>query len=126
MIKKTEWAYLAGIIDGEGCITSYHNGHGSYYVRLRISQKDPIFLYWIQSKVGGRIWIRRSKRNEPIFTWGAESRTAKEVLIGAYPYLKLKKHQAAVAYRLCRKGRMIPKNRQLELHRELSELKVVA
>ena len=126
MIKKTEWAYLAGIIDGEGCITSYHNGYGSYYVRIRISQVDPVFLYWIQATFGGRIWSRPRHGHEQFFTWGCESITAKQILVGVYPYLKLKKRQAVVAYRLCRKGKRILKSTQLELHQELSRLKVVA
>jgi len=50
-LSDTEWAYLAGFFDGEGCVSGFKRG----YPRITITQKDPRPLMWIQSLCGGTL-----------------------------------------------------------------------
>lgn len=123
-MKDTEWAYLAGIIDGEGCITSYRNTSGSYYIRIRVAQRNPAIINWLMTTVGGRSWASHKRCfDKPGYTWGIECGKARPVIKGIYPYLTLKKKQAEVAWVLGKVPR-IPKERQAELHQLLKDLKV--
>ena len=116
-MRDTDWAYLAGIVDGEGCITYRRNGKGRYYTRVTISQKRTQLLDWIVERFGGAY----SKT-----TWTCGSRHSEWILTEILPYLVVKKDQAEVALELCRrgvKGNRMPLNRQKQLADQLKELK---
>lgn len=114
-MTRTEWAYLAGILDGEGCITSYQNSEGWTYVRIRITQTNPPVVEWLQRVVGGRVWHSHQGR----YTWGCEGRLSREILRGTYKYLTYKKPQAEVAYRI----HQVDKEERMRLHLHLRALK---
>ena len=47
-VTECQWAYLAGIFDGEGCLTKDNHQHGSFSYRLVVSMAihpDSIFCY---------------------------------------------------------------------------------
>ena len=118
-MKKVEWAYLAGLIDGEGCITSRRNSKGSYYTRMTISQKRVELLWWVHERFGGAVSVKGR-------TWHAGSRHSAWVLEGVLPYLVLKRDQAEVALALCErgtKGHRLPRVEQERLALRLKELK---
>jgi|SRR3954471_9593594 hypothetical protein len=121
-IQPTQWAYAAGFVDGEGCITSYRNSvSGYYYVRIRVGQRDREVLDWLKDHFGGRIWFRPHSglSDKGSYTWGLECGAAKPFLRGIYPYMRVKKKQAKLAYFLtyCRK------DQQEELHQMLKDAK---
>ena len=51
-MDKMTAAYVAGIVDGEGCFT-VQRLRNSFYGRLTIAQNDRPFLQWIQGLAGG-------------------------------------------------------------------------
>lgn len=101
-LSETDWAYLAGIIDGEGTITilsSKRKGHNLILLPLiAVSSKNTSLMEWLQ-----RIFqVRWSIRNG-VSGFGAprglQTRitaypVVKWVLENIYPYLIIKKKQA--------------------------------
>jgi hypothetical protein len=49
-LRPIHRAYIAGVFDGEGCITFRKDSHGR--PRISIGQKDPEVLLWIQETLG--------------------------------------------------------------------------
>jgi hypothetical protein len=105
---ETDWAYLAGIIDGEGCIGQRKNvkeGREYRYVRIDIGQKYPALLNWLFDtfEVGRvRTYIRKSRNNRVCFTWRIHGALAcSYILKGVLPYLVIKREQAELAISLC-------------------------
>jgi hypothetical protein len=124
----TDWAYLAGFVDGEGCIRSYcHGQSGCYYPLLIISQVDPAPLLWIHGIWGG---LLREQKNPNYSTGGIwrlrfSGYAAIPVLRGIHPYLKVKQPQAALAISLMTRVDRWDHEIQARIHRRLSELKRV-
>ena len=58
----TDWAYAAGIVDGEGCIAiirSFVPKRGRYYygVHVVVANRDRDVLAWMQSVWGGYVVV---------------------------------------------------------------------
>lgn len=93
---KTHRAYLAGLIDGEGCFSTYGNYEGKRYVEFSMTQKNGVLLETMQEWVGGYGYIHTS-RGYP--TWKIRNSVEIRALIREiYPYLILKRPQAKLAY----------------------------
>lgn len=96
-LTDAECAYLAGFIDGDGCIaiTSHDKDSCStpvYDLWLVIAQKgaDSFLQYW-QQRVGlGTVFSKKGQ-------WRLASKAAEELLRQVMPFLRLKKGQAEVA-----------------------------
>jgi hypothetical protein len=114
-VKDTDWAYLAGLIDGEGSISilAYRRKARKYTIRLNprlsISNTSKAMMFWVAQKVGvkpQRIKIihaeelrsrlvKRSYRNlYQIFIDGFTQ--AKYILQNTLPYLQSKKKHAKI------------------------------
>jgi len=104
---KTEDAiYLAGFIDGEGCIginkihrtldSACRPGYFAYELALTVGNTDESIIYWIQEVVGkGHILSSQRKANcKECFTWTVNSRQALSTLEELVPYLKVKRKVA--------------------------------
>jgi hypothetical protein len=114
---ETDKAYLAGIIDGEGCIC-FHKTHkndvirnSSYCPRVRITNTNKPLLDWVMVTVGlGN--VRRMKmypsNNIPGYEWYINGKRCAGLLIELLPYLKVKKLQADVVIRFSET--MIPRS----------------
>jgi hypothetical protein len=92
-LKQTDWAYLAGIIDGEGSIGIY-KGQPRIVVAMR--SKQPCL--WIYLTFGG-CWKRRLVKelgeHRVRYTWGVYSKDkVRKILEGCLPYLKTKRSKA--------------------------------
>ena len=96
----TDWAYLAGMLDGEGTLTLVRRGkkRGGYMVKVSIYGTDERLMTYLTETFGGSV-ARFDKRNpwKPMLTWSAVN--IRELLIGAMPYLRLKKEQAVLLIR---------------------------
>lgn len=99
--------YLAGLIDGEGCI-DLHRRRASkrteqfefYYVlRIRISNTAKGLIDWLTIRFGGHSSEQKakSKKWKKGYIWSIYGAKAKEILLKALPYLKVKKKQAELA-----------------------------
>ena len=100
-MKRTDLAYTAGIIDGEGSIGILPNSqHKSYCLRVEVGSTDEWLPMWLKFAWGG--YVYRAERKLPRQTcwlWYISSRQAAEFLTLILPYLKLKREQAQIALR---------------------------
>lgn len=104
MFKKVAiLAYIAGILDGEGCITiirqkrkSYKLGW-QYQLRIIVSNADRWLCYFLKQEFGGSVQECFSPTNTKMYRWYLTSRKALNFLEAVLPYIHIKKSQAEVA-----------------------------
>lgn len=95
--RVRDMAYLAGFLDGEGCISAHFNG-GSPYAFVRITNTDRSSLEWIEKTFCG--WIQeKSMNNCPpnwkiSYVWNCDAKSLIPLLKMLVPHLKLKRPQA--------------------------------
>lgn len=99
----TEWAYLAGIIDGEGSIVIQ-----SGQPHVSFTQVNPRIVNWAEQIFGGRknFNIRykpeQIRKHQPCYRWGVHSKPGCRVILsGILPFLVLKRKKAKEALRAC-------------------------
>jgi len=99
-MKRTDLAYIAGIIDGEGSIYSGHR-KGRYQIWLSIQMTDRVALEFVQSLFGGKILLMRQKGNRrDIYRWRLTGYQIHPILTSLSPYLLTKLPQAKIALRI--------------------------
>ena len=92
MIQDTEWAYIAGLFEGEGCAGNYNsgrqkNGKQRKRIQVSISQKNPMVLKWLKKILGyGRLRVK----NDGISEWRIKDSNGKEFLRSILPYMKFR------------------------------------
>jgi hypothetical protein len=94
-----DWAYAAGLFDGEGSITLAPNsrsGSPALKVCLSVCHKETVL--WLQTTFGG---LFSESSNGPLATrtiwrWTVNGKAAKPFLVGVLPFLKIKKGEALV------------------------------
>ena len=99
-IKDTDWAYAAGLVDGEGCIAivrSYVAARGRFYysVQIVVANRDREVLQWMQSLWGGWVVSASSplhgSRARPAWHWRCPTGiSAKPFLLGTRQFLRIK------------------------------------
>jgi hypothetical protein len=109
MIKmsKTELAYFAGIIDGEGTISvskNHNSGYNGYSVVFRVYNTNKEVLNWIKNKTnmdgvklspvskGSSTWNRPNIK--PLWKWQTHANGMREILPLVIPYMIIKKRIA--------------------------------
>ena len=99
-IKDTFKAWLAGFIDGEGCIAinyqHHKDGRKKHYLSLRITQKFAEPLLKIKEIYGGSVCYTHTKKNKT-YEHITASIKAETILRDVLPYLTVKKAQAELA-----------------------------
>ena len=100
----TDFAWAAGILDGEGCIhisKRVRNGHYRYNLILLVGNTSEPMLQRLQEVLGGTVgketWHRHSKR--PFRNWLAYGKDAQVMLAKIEPFLVAKRAHAWVAIR---------------------------
>jgi hypothetical protein len=95
-------AYIAGIVDGEGCISihrrsdrCYKQGY-SFYATLRVSNTNKPLLDWLKRVTGlGAVVENKVVGNRrPQWEWKVHSQQAGLLLKELYSFLRVKKKQA--------------------------------
>jgi len=104
-MKKTDLAYTAGIIDGEGCIhirrqqDKRYNNCLKYGLNVQVTSTDEWLCKWLQMAWGGSVYY--GKKNNPkwrsYWCWSIVNRQALSFLKSISAYLRLKKPQADIA-----------------------------
>ena len=61
IIDVAELAYIAGLLDGEGCITASIEKNGVLRFQLSITNTNKNVIEWLAIKVGGKVYTRTSK-----------------------------------------------------------------
>lgn len=119
-LTDTDWAYLAGFVDADGCISANTRQKWSnYYPRVSISQVNPEYLEFLRDTFGGALRHRVPSGMGRHMIWSLQipSGGSRMLLAGVLPYLRYKRPQAEIA--LIITGH--PKAEQL--NNELRELK---
>jgi len=102
MDEKT-LAYIAGIIDGEGCITILEYGakqRRNWRLTVSVVNTSEWLVQWLMLQGFGKVYeIGKTKREKRIWQWRVDGRKAGEFLTLILPYLMIKKSQADVALR---------------------------
>jgi hypothetical protein len=104
MPERDDWIYLAGMIDGEGCITIMSRGQDQAPVAaVIVVNTDTRLMAWLKSTFGGNV-RRQAKavgKHKQAWQWRILARQAETVLVEIRPFLKLKGDQTdvALAYR---------------------------
>lgn len=102
-MNKTDLAYAAGLIDGEGCVGVYRNSHnGNYQLRITVEMTVKRPLDKLYSMFGGRFYYKAKANmpnHKPAHTWMVFNGNAEKVLKLILPYLLVKDKQAKEAIR---------------------------
>jgi hypothetical protein len=91
---ERDLAYIAGYMDGEGCIRAGSKGN----LEIKISSTYPDVLYYIQDFFGGT--VKREKRSvnhkehRTAFYFGIYGDAGRRMLLALLPYLQEKQLQA--------------------------------
>lgn len=113
MIRECDIAYLAGVVDSDGCIRVERlRNHGrsadgiSYAAFVAIGQVEPHAVELAHATFGGFVLkvnpTQKKPHARPMFRWTAKSRIASCALDVMRPYLRIKAAQADNAIALAR------------------------
>jgi hypothetical protein len=96
-IKVTDKAYLAGLIDGEGCIKLYPQMNPP--CQITIANNNKKVLDWVKDKLDcGNVYIHKlppERKHKTQYQWRVASREQiKKILKAIKPYLIIKDDQA--------------------------------
>jgi len=101
-VSTEDRSYAAAFLDGEGSISIDGQPGGSHGCRLMIAVANirPSVLDWLVARWGGSVYKRGVREGErPCWQWAIASRGAQRFLEDVFPYLKIKRWQAATALR---------------------------
>lgn len=104
-MKRTDLAYLAGIVDGEGSIQirKHRDKRVSpgfcYQLVINVANTNEWLINWIHLNFGGNIYRKRklAQHYKQVYLWSASSLQAKTLLELVLPYLRIKKVQTEIA-----------------------------
>lgn len=132
-------AYLAGLIDGEGCIYIGHTKQGKYgngyqwHSMLKITSCDEALIIWLENIFGGSKdsryrWTSKNKFTRPVYNWQATGPMLDYLLPLVEPFLIIKAKQCDVMKRYRQTSKNIGSKRlPLEINEKrlllLSELR---
>lgn len=100
---RTVWAYVAGIIDGEGYIgidksktMPQRRCSPRYQPEVVVVNSYLPLLEWLQREFGGSIMARKKQKDhhKPTWCWKLVNRQAAEFCKDLLPYLLVKKQNA--------------------------------
>ena len=115
-LTEGEKGYIAGVLDGDGCISihRYHcPGYERWYYSLRIQVSNTCFEFcqWFEDRLGGHIYKRRMTEKNPrwsdSYAWTLEdNRLVQALLLEVTSYLVRKRAiaEAVIQYPLLPKG----------------------
>lgn len=97
----TDLAYMAGLVDGEGCVGVHLRKRGDMLTVLNVANTDPNLMSWIQERFGGRIYIHKRHKDKPrwkvCLSWRVVNLQARSILKVLIPFLTIKKERAELA-----------------------------
>jgi hypothetical protein len=132
-LSDTDKAYLAGIIDGEGCITIHRRTpkakeNPTYALFVEIANTSPALKKWLDERFPDRTYYRHITSAKPHHKQGygwvlSGNRQVMIFLREIAPYLVIKREQAE----LVAQGYVhLPEEERYALYKKLQELKKYA
>lgn len=98
-IDETYKAYLAGIIDGEGCLN--FDGALSNKFRLVVGNNHKGLIEKLQRDFGGSVFSRLGEgRRQRNYLWTFHGAKAIQLLHECYPYLIVKRKHADIVFKM--------------------------
>jgi len=103
MATETDLAYLAGLVDGEGCIrikrTKAYKCQGrqtpGYHASISVRMVDEPSIAFLHETLGGWYYLEKHRaKGRPMYCWQASDQKAATILRALLPYLRLKLDQA--------------------------------
>lgn len=96
-LTPEELAYMAGFVDGEGCLT-YGRTRTSFYPRVLVVNTNKEVLEFFKERIGGHIYKQVGKKAEwkQAWEWRICWKAAIEFAKVLSPYLKVKYRQAQI------------------------------
>ena len=99
-MEETDIIYLAGIVDGEGCINivKYHKDNRyRYRLQLRVINTNKELIDWIKERWGGYIYSKQKPKLRTVYEWYVSDEAAEHLLCDLLNYLIVKRQQANIA-----------------------------
>lgn len=107
-LAPVDAAWLAGFLDGEGCLTAFTTRVKSnvsdrkcsttrYFIQVLVVEQEPI--EWIKRVTGvGYVFQRKRKEQnyQDLWGWRADNHTGCAVIRQIMPYLKIKRRHAGI------------------------------
>jgi len=101
--------YIAGLFDGEGCIMLLKQSRlkeqcktPTYILRVVVKMSNEDIIKWLHATIGGRfyscVWPK-APQYKSYYQWGIAGKNAITFLRQIYPYLRVKRLQAEVAFK---------------------------
>ena len=113
-MKRTDLAYIAGIVDGEGSISisRYGGKRNSSYCRLTVTNTSEWLIRWLQFSLGGSVSVykRKEESHKIAYNWYLNEHLTLDALKLILPYLRIKRPQAEIAIQFL-EGRFRGKHR---------------
>jgi len=101
--EATLYAYIAGIIDGEGTIR-IGKSKTNYYASISIGMTEKKVIKLISSMFGAKVRIECVPNRKIIYRWGTSGNIViPKIIKKIYPYLIVKKKQADLILMFCKK-----------------------
>lgn len=100
--SRTDLAYLAGIIDGEGCFSIYSGGPREFQLRVYVVNTNKDLIDWLQDTFGGLVYSRNSTKNphwRTKYEWVLDGKMTEHLIPKVQPYLIIKGDQASLGLR---------------------------
>lgn len=100
-LSETDRAYLAGFLDGEGCIMAGYR-QAILTLLVTIGQCDESIMKWLVQHLGGsyRLTKKREAHHKNFWEWRQYGCHCRRTLEAIRPYLKLKAPQCELALAL--------------------------
>jgi len=131
-LTQFELGYVAGIVDGEGCISIMRRvarrSYGTYHdftVHVTVGTTTFELCERLMQWVGGKTYYPHEIRGnrKPQAYWVITRRgEVRDFLLALQPYLLIKKEQAKLALEFCQLGRSICPDMRANLHGKMMEL----
>jgi hypothetical protein len=128
-MNKTDKAYLAGLIDGEGHIGLYivRKEKKGFRPAIGIANTNLKVLEWVKSNYEGCLSTQRfiDTTRKTVYSWSIGSKSkCLRLLNDVLPYLRIKKEQAVLLIEYCKtKGWRKMEIRDWEIKEKLHALK---
>lgn len=113
-LPETDYAYLAGIIDADGCVI----GTGTLRTALvgfQVGMADKPVIDWIAEHFGGSVVLRKGKLgHRPFWVWRLHRQADLAALIPKLlPHMKAKGAQAWALLRFVEQRKALPRRSRL-------------
>ncbi len=129
VLTETEKAYLAGFLDGEGCIGIYKRNRykvPQYILEVTIVNTNKEVIDWIQKRVKGNIRVRRHSEWKTRWIWSINTRDPiHRFLNDILPFLIVKKKNASIALLLKKSQNPISKEERDLKEKLCQQMKVL-